>query len=52
MRQRRTDEAVKILSKGLEADSKDPVLLNNLGMCWMIKQKYDKALKYFTEAPE
>jgi tetratricopeptide (TPR) repeat protein len=50
MRQRQTDEAVKILSKGLEADSKDPVLLNNLGMCWMIKQKYDKALKYFTEA--
>lgn len=50
MRQRRIDEAIKILSSGLEADSKDPVLLNNLGMCWMIKQKYDKSLKYFTEA--
>jgi Flp pilus assembly protein TadD len=50
MRHRRTDEAVKILEKGLAVDSKDPVLLNNLGMCWMIKQKYEKALKYFTEA--
>jgi tetratricopeptide (TPR) repeat protein len=50
MRQRRTDEAIQILSGGLEMEAYDPVLLNNLGMCWMIKRKYEKALEYFTAA--
>ncbi|MFH1371880.1 MAG: tetratricopeptide repeat protein [Planctomycetota bacterium] len=50
MRHRRVDEAVKILSKGLEAAPSDPVLLNNLGMCWMIKRQYEKALGAFTES--
>jgi Flp pilus assembly protein TadD len=50
MRQRRIDEAIKTLSAGLEADSHDSVLLNNLGMCWMVKRKYDRALDYFTRA--
>jgi len=50
MRQHRTDEAIKTLSAGLEVDSHDSVLLNNLGMCWMVKRKYDRALDYFTRA--
>ena len=50
MRQRQIDEAIKILSKGLQIDSSDPVLLNNLGMCWMIKRNYEKALQMFTKA--
>ncbi len=50
MRSRKIDEAIKILSEGLKINSKDTVLLNNMGMCWMVKRDYNKALDFFTEA--
>lgn len=50
MRQGRVHEAVAVLSKALEIRPKDPVLLNNLGMCLLIRKEYDKALDQFTQA--
>ena len=37
IRNRRTNEAVEILSQALKENSSDPKTLNNLGMCWMIR---------------
>lgn len=48
MRQRRIDEAVNTLSAALKINPNDPVLLNNMGMCYMIRQDYNKALEMFT----
>ena len=50
MRQRRIPEATKTLQAGLEQDPKDPVLLNNMGMCFLIRKDYPRALIYFTDA--
>ena len=50
MRQRRTNEAIETISTGLRINPQDPVLLNNLGMCWVVRRNYKKALEMFTEA--
>lgn len=50
MRQRRIPEATKMLEAGLELNPRDPVLLNNMGMCFLIRKDYSRALHYFTEA--
>lgn len=50
MRQGRTSEAVELLSKALEVRPQDPVLLNNLGMCLLVRKDYEKALERFTRA--
>lgn len=50
MRKRRITEAVSTLSAGLQVNPNDPVLLNNQGMCWLIRKDYEKALEYFTQA--
>lgn len=50
IRQRRIPEAIAVLSSGLEVNPDDPVLLNNLGMCWLIRKEYSLALEYFTMA--
>ncbi|MHC4441600.1 MAG: tetratricopeptide repeat protein [Planctomycetota bacterium] len=50
MRNRQFDEALKTLSAGLEKSPEDPILLNNLGMCWMLKGSYETALVAFTRA--
>ncbi len=50
MRNGRTVEAVDIIHEGLRIHPTDPVLLNNAGMCWIIRRKYDKALDMFTQA--
>ena len=50
MRQGRVHEAVGILSKALEIRPKDPVLLNNLGMCLLLRKEYAQALDRFTQA--
>lgn len=50
MRQRRLNEAIEIISRGLRVSSGDPILLNNLGMCWIIRREYEKALEMFTMA--
>ncbi|MHC4385488.1 MAG: tetratricopeptide repeat protein [Planctomycetota bacterium] len=50
MRQRRIPEAMKVLEAGLEIRANDPVLLNNTGMCWLIRKRYQRALDSFTKA--
>ena len=50
IRNRRTNEAIAILSKALKNNSDDPTTLNNLGMCWLIRKDYQKALQMFTDA--
>lgn len=50
MRQRRTSAAIETLQAGLRVGSGDPVLLNNLGMCWIVRGDYEEALKMFGRA--
>lgn len=50
LRQGRIHEAVDTLSKALEPRPRDPVLLNNLGMCCLMRREYAKALAHFTKA--
>jgi Flp pilus assembly protein TadD len=50
MRQRRVNEAIDTISSGLRIHSRDPVLLNNLGMCWLVRRDYETALGSFTKA--
>ena len=50
MRQGRINEAIGTISKGLSMRPTDPVLLNNLGICWMIRRDYEKALEMCTKA--
>jgi len=50
MRQGRVHEAIALLSGALQIRPKDPVLLNNLGMCFLIRKEYAKALDHFTQA--
>ena len=50
MRQGRTKAAIETLQEGLKVDPAAPVLLNNLGMCWLLLQDNDYALEAFTKA--
>ena len=50
MRRGRIDEAVRFLSSGLEISAHDPVLLNNLGVCSLMKGEYEDALESFEMA--
>jgi Flp pilus assembly protein TadD len=50
MRQRRIQEAIETISSGLAINPKDPVLLNNLGICWMVRRDNQNALEMFTKA--
>jgi serine/threonine-protein kinase len=50
MRQGRVHEAANVLSGALRRWPNDAVLLNNLGMCSLIRRDYEKALGYFTQA--
>ena len=50
MRKGHTKAAINTLEAGLDIKPEDPVLLNNLGMCWMILQDNAQALEAFTEA--
>ena len=50
MRGNRNSEAVAILNTGLEKAGEDPVLINNLGICAMMKNEYETALQHFTRA--
>ena len=50
MRQHRVKEAIETISRGLQINPKDPVLLNNLGMCWITRRNYQNALDMFTKA--
>lgn len=50
MRQQRIDDAIETLAEALALSSDDPILLNNLGMCFMTKNRHDEALSKFTQA--
>jgi len=50
MRQGRIHEAVATLSTALKVRPRDPVLLNNLGMCLLLRKEYEGALQQFTDA--
>jgi serine/threonine-protein kinase len=50
MRQGRIHEAVATLSTALKSRPRDPVLLNNMGMCLLLRKEYEPALKHFTDA--
>ena len=50
VRHRRFDEAINTLAAGLDVAPNDAVLLNNIGMCWLLKGKYERALRAFTQA--
>jgi tetratricopeptide (TPR) repeat protein len=47
LRQRRTDDAIKTLNSGLKASPRDAILLNDLGMCHLLKNDYANALSAF-----
>ncbi len=50
MQQRRIDDAQQTLAAGLRIAPKDPVLMNNLGMCRLVQADYQGALDAFTQA--
>lgn len=50
MRQRHVTEAAVTISDALEFNPKDPLLLNNLGMCRLVQRNYEDALEMFTRA--
>jgi len=50
MRQGKTNVAIETLQHALNINPDDPVLLNNLGMCWIVRRDYETALKMFTKA--
>lgn len=52
MRQGRVDDAVEGLSRGLQVAPRDPILLNNSGVCSIMKGDYEGALHSFTMAAE
>ena len=50
IRNDRISRAVQVLLLGLRQRPTDPVLLNNLGMCYFFQHDYSKALLMFTRA--
>ncbi len=50
MRQGRVNEAIDVLSQAIRVRPRDPVLLNNLGMCFLVRKQYAKALELFITA--
>lgn len=52
MRQGRVDDAIEGLSEGLQVAPRDPILLNNSGVCAILKHDYEGALNSFTLAAE
>ena len=50
MRQGKTNAAIETLRHGLTVNPEDTVLLNNLGMCWIVRRDYGAALEMFTKA--
>lgn len=50
VRQRRFEDAIETLKVVQERTPDDPVVLNNLGMCYMLSSDYDNALAWFSEA--
>ena len=50
VRRRQFDRATATLTAGLKIAPGDPVLLNDLGMCWVLQGDHARALEMFTKA--
>jgi Flp pilus assembly protein TadD len=50
MRRGQANTAIETLRHALKINPDDTVILNNLGMCWIVRQDYQNALKMFTKA--
>lgn len=50
MRNRRVDSAIRTLSEGLANLPNDHVIVNDLGMCYMIRRNYQAAMENFRTA--
>ncbi len=50
IRRNRIDEAQETVEVGLRHGRGDPVLTNNLGMCWLLKGERERALALFVRA--
>jgi Flp pilus assembly protein TadD len=50
LRHQRIGDAIGILQSGLNIAPKSPMLLNNLGLCWLLREDHERALHYFTLA--
>ena len=50
MRKNHVEEAMRVLMAGLALQPDEAVLNNDMGMCWMQKKQYAKALESFTKA--
>jgi Flp pilus assembly protein TadD len=52
VRQAQVGDAIATLHKALEIAPKDPVVMNNLGMCHLVRGDYAQALLYFELSTE
>ena len=50
VRRGRLNDAIGAIDDGLRIYPDDQVLLNNSGMCWLMRRNYEKALEMFTRA--
>ena len=50
LQMRRIHIAQEVLERGLAISAHDPVLLNNLGMCWFFRKDYGQAADQFSLA--
>ncbi|MFW6456702.1 MAG: tetratricopeptide repeat protein [Planctomycetota bacterium] len=50
MRNQRRKDAIRALQAGLDHSPNDPTLLNNLAMCWLTADEYEKSLAFLTKA--
>lgn len=44
------DAAIETLAAGLRVSPNDPILINDIGMCWLFKKDYVRSLEYFRQA--
>lgn len=50
MRAGRLGSAMETLTAAHDRDPENALLLNNIGMCWLLRDEYNRALEYFTRA--
>lgn len=52
VRHRKIEDAVRVLQESLNISANDPVIRNNLGMCWLMLERHEMALDQFKLAAE
>ena len=52
VRHGKLDGAIDVLEQGLQRAPRDPILRNDLGMCWLFKGRYQQALDEFALAAD